>query len=332
MEREEYSGIRKAAILLLTMDDDLSKEVMRDLDEEEIELIGQEISRLESIPRDLATRIHEEFTRKLQEKSRFIHGGSQKFRFLLDATFGEERARNLWESAKTHEQKPSKFLKTCDSRILANILKTEHPQTISLVLSNLDLRKATEVVGFLPSKIQSEVIMRMANLERVDQKILEEIESVLKEQLESIGVIEGRRLGGVDVVAGMLNEMDRSMEAAILEGIEERDPELADRIKQLMFTFEDLLNLDDKSIQILLKEISSDDLTTALKGSSEALKRKMLSNMSERAAKMLEEDLEAMGPLRVSEVERAQIKIAMTAKKLGEEGKIMLSEGNEKFV
>jgi flagellar motor switch protein FliG len=172
----------------------------------------------------------------------------------------------------------------------------------------------------------------MAHLERVDKKIIEEIEGVLKEQLESIGVVDGRRLGGVEVVAGMLNQMNRTTESEILESIEESNPELAEKIKQLMFTFEDLLKTDDKGTQLLLKEISSEDLTLALKGASEALKDKILNNMSERAAKMLREDLEAMGPVRVSDVEKAQVKIAMVAKKLSEEGKIMLTGGGDTFV
>ncbi len=190
-------------------------------------------------------------------------------------------------------------MKSCDPRILANTLKSEHPQTISLVLSNMELRQATEVIGHLSTQVQSDVIVRMAHLERVDKNVIEEIENVLKEQLESIGVVEGRRLGGVEVVAGMLNQMNRTMESEILESIEESNPELADKIKQLMFTFEDLLKTDDKGTQLLLKEISSEDLTLALKGASEALKDKILNNMSERAAKMLREDLEAMGPVRV---------------------------------
>jgi flagellar motor switch protein FliG len=332
MEPEEISGVRKAAILLLTMDEELSKEVIGDLDEGEIELIGQEITRVESVPKETVQRINEEFTKKLQEKSNHIVGMPGKFKGLLNKSLGEEKAESVWHHLRTQQAKASKFLKTCDPRILANTLKSEHPQTISLVLSNMELRQATEVIGFLPTQVQSDVIVRMAHLERVDKNIIEEVENVLKEQLESIGVVEGTRLGGVEVVAGMLNQMNRTMESEILESIEESHPELADKIKQLMFTFEDLLKTDDKGTQLLLKEISSEDLTLALKGASEALKDKILNNMSERAAKMLREDLEAMGPVRVSDVEKAQVKIAMIAKKLSEEGKIMLTGAGDTFV
>ncbi len=332
MEREDISGVKKAAILLLTMDEELSKEVIRDLDESEIEAIGHEISRLESVPKETVAKINQEFSKKLQERSNDIVGVQPKFKGLLSKSLGEDKAHSLWQHLKTDNVKASKFLKSCDPRILANTLKGEHPQTISLVLSNMEVRQATDVVGFLPSQVQSDVMVRMAHLERVDKKIIEEIEGVLKEQLESIGVVDGRRLGGVEVVATMLNQMNRTVESEILEAIEESNPELADKIKQLMFTFEDLLKTDDKGIQFLLKEVSSEDLTLALKGASESLKNKVLNNMSERAAKMLREDLEAMGPVRVSDVEKAQVKIAMIAKKLSEEGKIVLTGGGDTFV
>lgn len=331
-DREDLSGVRKAAILLLTMEEELSKEVIRDLDDGEIELIGQEIAKLESVPGDVAARINDEFVRKLNDKSNHIVGVPARFKGLLNRSLGEDKAESLWKQLSAEEAKAGKFLKTCDSRILANTLKGEHPQTISLVLSNMELKKATEVVSFLPPQVQSDVITRMAHLERVDKNIIEEIEGVLKEQLESIALVEGRRLGGVEVVAGMLNQMNRAMESEILEAIEESNPELADKIKQLMFTFEDLTKIDDKGMQLLLKEISSEDLTVALKGASETLKAKILNNMSDRAAKMLKEDLEAMGPLRVSEVEKAQVKIAMVAKQLSEEGKIVMTGGSETFV
>ena len=332
IEREDLTGVRKAAILLLTMDEELSKEVIKELSEEEIELIGQEIARLESVPREIAVRINDEFTRKLHEKSDHIIGVPAKFRGLLNKSLGEDRAQSLWDHLRTEEEKAGKFLKVCDARILSNILKNEHPQTISLVLSNMESKKATEVISYLPAQVQSDVIVRMAHLERVDRKIIEEIEGVLKDQLESIGVVEGRRLGGVEVVAGMLNQMTRGMDTEILEAIEETNPELAERIKQLMFTFEDLTKIDDKGIQMLLKEISSEDLTIALKGTSEALKERILGNMSDRAAKILREDLEAMGPVRISDVDKAQIKIVMVAKRLNEEGKIAISGGGDTFV
>jgi len=172
----------------------------------------------------------------------------------------------------------------------------------------------------------------MAFLEKVDNDVLAEVENVIREQLESVSNVEGRQLGGVEAVASILNQMDRTVEAELLGKLEELNPELTERIRQLMFTFEDLQKVDDKGIQVLLKEVTSEDIGIALKGSSDAMKEKIFSNMSERAATMLKEDLETMGPVRLSDVEKAQVRIAMIAKKLEGEGKILLSIGKEQFV
>jgi flagellar motor switch protein FliG len=332
MDGQEIPGARKAAILLLTMDEELSKEIIKELEEEEIEIIGKEISGLRLIPDYVVASVREEFSKRLSKRGGQVVGGETKFKKLIKKSLGEGKAETFLESMETKKGLPGEFLRKSDPRALANILKGEHPQTVALVLSTLGIKKAGEAVAALPGKIQSEVVMRMAHLEKVDTKVLEEIESVLKEQLESKGVVDGRRLGGVEVVASILNQMDRTLESELLSRIEETNPELAEKIRQFMFTFEDLLQLDDKSIQTLLKEISSDEVTIALKGASEPMREKVFSNMSERAAAMLKEDLEAMGPVRVSEVEQAQVRIAMVAKKLESEGKIILSRKDEKFV
>ncbi|MDW8003076.1 MAG: flagellar motor switch protein FliG [Deltaproteobacteria bacterium] len=328
----ELTGARKAAILLLTIDDRISKEVLKGLDEREIQLIAREISNLKIISEDLVQRVHEEFVNIVTKRTRTIIDGEDLFIKLLKETLGEERAEAFLEQIQAKKGVPGEFLKTCDPKVLAYVLKGEHPQTIALVLSTIGVRKAHEAIINLPEKLQGDVLMRMATLEKVDKKILEEVESVLKEQLEAIGVVEGRQLGGVEMVANILNQMDRSQEVHLLGKIEEKSPELAERIRQLMFTFEDLLKIDDRGIQVLLKEISSEDLTIALKGASETIKDKIFSNMSERARAMLKEDIEALGPIRVSEVEKAQQRIAMVAKKLESEGKIVVSRGNERFI
>ncbi|MCX7856705.1 MAG: flagellar motor switch protein FliG [Deltaproteobacteria bacterium] len=328
----ELTGVKKAAILLLTIDENMSKEILKSLDEKEIELIAQEISNLKSIPEDLILRVHEEFTNLATKKTKKIIDGEDIFKKLIKESLGEEKAESFFEQIELKKGMPGEFIRTCDPKVLAYVLKGEHPQTIALVLSTVGVKKATEALTNLPEKLQGEVLVRMARLEKVDRKILEEIESVLKEQLESIGVVEGRQLGGVEMVANILNQMDRSRESELMDKIEEKNPELADRIRQLMFTFEDLLKVDDRGIQMLLKEIASEDLTLALKGASDQIKEKIFSNMSERARNMLKEDIEAMGPVRVSDVEKAQQRIAMIAKKLESEGKIVLSRGNERFI
>ncbi len=328
----DLPGIRKAAILLLTMDEELSREVIKDLEEDEIEAVGQEIAKLRLVPHDVVTRVHEEFVKKIDGRKKNVVGGETKFKALIEKSFGSEKAEMFLGNMESRKGMPGEFLRTADPRILANVLRGEHPQTIALVLSILSVKKACDLVSYLPEKIHREVVTRMAYLEKVDKKIIEEVENVLKEQLESLGSVEGRQLGGVEVVASILNQMDRKLEGELLGKIEEADPNLAERIRQLMFTFEDLMKVDDKGMQTLLKEITSEDVAIALKGASDGIKEKIFNNMSERASAMLKEDLDAMGPVRVSDVERAQVKIAMIAKKLEAEGKIMLSKGNERFV
>jgi flagellar motor switch protein FliG len=332
MENDDFSGVRKAAVLLLTMDEEISKEIIKDLAEDEIEALGKEMSELAFIPESTINRVHDEFSKRLNKKNKTIVGGENRFKMLIKKSLGDEKAEAFLETMENKKGMPGEFLRKCDPRLLANILRGEHPQTIALVFSVLGSKRAGEGIVALPERVQSEVVMRMAHLAKVDTKVIEEIEIVLKEQLESAGVADGRQLGGVEVVASIFNQMERNLEQDLLGKVEEQDPELADKIRQLMFTFEDLIQLDDKGVQVLLKEISSEDISIALKGASDTMKEKVFSNMSERAATMLKEDLEAMGPVRLSEVEKAQVKIAMVAKKLEGENKIILSRGNEKFV
>ncbi len=328
----ELPGIKKAAILLLTMDEGLSKEVIKELDEDEIEAVGQEIARLRLVPHEVVNKVHEEFAKKIDGRKKNIVGGESKFKMLIEKSLGSEKAELFMGNMESRRGMPGDFLRTADARLLANVLRGEHPQTIALVLSILSIRKACDLVTYLPEKIHRDVVSRMAYLEKVDKKIIEDVENVLKEQLETTGAVEGRQIGGVEMVASILNQMDRKLESELLGKIEEEDASLAERIRQLMFTFEDLMKIDDRGMQTLLKEITSEDVSLALKNASDAIKEKIFKNMSERAAAMLKEDLEAMGPARVSDVERAQIKIAMVAKKLESEGKIMLTKGNERFV
>ncbi len=328
----DIPGIKKAAILLLTMDEDLSKEVIKDLEEDEIEAVGQEIAKLRLIPNELVTKVHEEFAKKIDGRKKNFVGGESKFKMLIEKSLGAEKAELFMGNMESRRGMPGDFLRGADARVLANLLRGEHPQTIALVLSILNVRKARDLVTFLPEKIHRDVLSRMAYLEKVDKKIIEDVENVLKEQLEATNAVEGKQIGGVEMVASILNQLDRKLESELLGKIEEDDAALAERIRQLMFTFEDLLKIDDRGMQMLLKEITSEEVALALKGASDEIKEKIFKNMSERAASILKEDLDAMGPARVSDVERAQIKIAMVAKKLESEGKIVLSKGDERFL
>ena len=332
MDVSDITGARKAAILLLTMDEELSKEILKEFEKDEIETIGKEIANLKYIPESIVRQVHGEFLKSLEKSGSAIADGQGKFKTLLKDSLGAETADAFIDSMAGKPGVPGDFLRTCDSRLLAATIKGEHSQTISLIVSLLSSKKACEVIGMLPENLQGDVITRMANLGRVDKNVLLEIEGVIREQLQDLGVGEEKQMGGVSAVASILNQMDKAREGELLGIIEEINPELAERIKQLMFTFEDLIKLDNKSIQGLLKEVSTEDLSIALKGASDTIKEKIFTNMSERAAVMLKEDLDAMGPVRLSEVDQAQKKIALTAKKLEAEGKILITSENEKFI
>jgi len=331
--REEHiSGLTKVAIMLLTFPDDIAREILKEFEPEEIEAIGKETNKLKFVDKGTILKVQEEFERKMVKNNETINDGHVKFRELMEKAFGKERAEALLDSISTKTGMPGEFLKTCDPKVLANLLRGEHPQTIALVVSTLSTKKACDTINLLPEKLKSDVLMRMVDLGKVDRNVIEDVENVLKEQLEAINYVEGKQLGGVEVVANIINQFDRTTETVILETIEKEKPVLADRIRQLMFTFEDFLHLEDKNIQMILKEISTDDLLIAMKGASDSLKEKIFSNMSERAATMLKEDMETRGPVRISDVEQAQVRIAMSAKKLEEEGKISLSRDNDQYV
>ncbi len=329
---EDLSGVKKAAILLLTMDEDLSKEIIKDLDDEDIEAVGQEISKLRIIPGEVVHKVHDEFTKRADLTKKNMIGMEDKFKLLVQRSLGIEKAEMFLGNIEARKSMPGEFLRTADAKMLANVLRGEHPQTIALVLSMLNVKKAHELVSHLPDKVHYDVLTRMAYLEKVDRKIIKDVENVLREQLETSGTVEGKQLGGVEAVAGIINQMDRKIETELLTKIEEHDAALAEKIRMLMFTFEDILRIEDRGMQTLLKEVTTEELALALKGASDAITEKIYKNMSERASGMLKEDMEAMGPVRLSDVERAQAKIAMVAKNLESEGKIMLVRGNERFV
>lgn len=329
---EHISGLTKVAVMLLTFPDDIAREILKEFEPEEIEAIGKETNKLKFVDKETILKVQEEFERKMVKNNETINDGHVKFRELMEKAFGKERAEALLDSISTKTGMPGEFLKTCDPKVLANLLRGEHPQTIALVVSTLSTKKACDTINLLPEKLKSDVLMRMVDLGKVDRNVIEDVENVLKEQLEAINYVEGKQLGGVEAVANIINQFDRTTETVILETIEKEKPALADRIRQLMFTFEDFLHLEDKNIQVILKEISSDDLLIAMKGASDSLKEKIFSNMSERASTMLKEDMETRGPVRISDVEQAQVRIAMSAKKLEEEGKISLSRDNDQYV
>lgn len=334
MAIERLSGPQKAALFLFSLGEELASTIIKQLDEEEIKKIGASISKLSTISPKMTETILSEFQEmtNAQLPLQIGHdGGSQFIKSILSRAIEGEKAQNLLEEIQ-EEGKWNLFqkIRKLDSKTVANFLGTEHPQTIAIILTHLDSTQAAAILGELSPVLQTEVICRISELENIPPGIVEEIDEVLQKEIATIKGFEGQKRGGVRLAAEILNQMEGAAEGKILQEIEEQKQGLADAIRKLMFVFEDLLQVDEKSIMAILKEINNETLMMALKTASEELKEKIFKNMSERAAQMLKEDLEVMGPARLKDVEAAQQSILKVAKKLEAEGKIVLaSRGKE---
>jgi flagellar motor switch protein FliG len=334
MAIERLTGPQKAAIFLYSLGEDVASSIIKQLDEEEIKKIGGSISKLST----LSPKAIESILTEFQEASssqlpiQIGHeGGSQFIKSIVSKAIDGEKAKSLIEEIQ-EEGKWNLFqkIRRLDPKTVSNFIRTEHPQTIAIILTHLDTNQTSAILEELPPALQTEVICRIAELEDIPPGIVEEIDQVLQQEIATIKGFEGQKRGGVRLAAEILNQMEGAAEGNILREIEEQKQGLAEEIRKLMFIFEDLLQVDDRSIMAILKEINNETLTMALKTASEELREKVFKNMSERAAQMLKEDLEVMGPARLKDVEAAQQAILKVAKKLESEGKIVLaSKGKE---
>ncbi|HFC98219.1 MAG TPA: flagellar motor switch protein FliG [Thermosulfurimonas dismutans] len=333
LDPEKLTGPQKAAIFLMVMGEEFTSQVYKYLDEDDIKRIGVEMAKLDYVPAEAVRKVLEEANIEAKEIMADLSVSPEEFlKESLVKAYGE-KGKILWEEIKK-EIGPETFkkLKKLDPKTVANFLRNEHPQTIAIVLVHLDSDLAGQILQFLPEKIRSEVLLRIALLDKVDPEIVQEISNALEEELQTVGGVLGKKLGGTEKAAEIISHAGRELEEEILSDIEEENPTLAEEIRKYLFTFEDFLKVDDLAIQTLLREISTDDLRLALKGASEEVREKFFRNMSERAATLLKEDLEVMGPVRVSDVEKAQQNIIKVAKRLEQEGKIILGTGEEEFV
>lgn len=324
---DNLSGSEKAAVFLLTLGEDFTSKVFQRLDDEEIKTVGRQMSKMDHVDKEDIAALLSEF-RSDEGGNELYFSGNDMLEAALKRGLNSEKANEILEDIRsdwrlTLFQKARKL----EPKVLYNFLRNEHPQTVALVLSVLDVTQSSAILAELKEETQVEVVMRMAELDKVSPDILVEVDRVLQEELLSVQGMEGQRLGGVEAVAEMLNNADRALESQILEGVEEQRESLAEDIRRLMFVFEDLLTVDDRGIMSILKEVSTDDLKLALKTSSEELKDKIFGNMSSRAVEMLKEDMEIMGPTRLKDVEGAQQAIIKIAKRLEQEGKVQLMKG-----
>ena len=326
-EYEELSGLQKAALLMNVLGPQCTKKIFSFLKDNDIKRLLGTMSGVDKAPVTCVKRVLEDFFFEISEEEALIFGVSKGKNFILE-TLGEERAKNilgnisLQDGAKTLEA-----LELVDTRTLSNFLVHEHPQTIALIVAHLDPMKKSDTLKRLPDALQAEVVMRLANIDFISPDLIAQLDDVLKAELANVGSIDSTSLGGVEPVAEMLNTMDKTTETNIMARVEEKDPELAEEIKKLMFVFEDLIMLDDRAMQQLLKEVPNDKLIVALKTAPDDIRTKIFKNMSSRASQLLQEDLTNLGPQRLSDVETAQTEIVNIAKRLESEGKIQINRG-----
>ena len=324
---EALTGPEKAAVFLLTVGEEFASQVFQRLDPEDIKNVGRKMARIDKVDKEDLTALVNEFKADTGDTDIFL-SGNEMLEGALKRALSSDKASEILEEIRS-DWKLTLFQKArkLEPKVLVNFLRNEHPQTVALVLSVLEPVQSAQILVEFNEEVQVEVMMRMAELDKVSPEILVDVDRVLQDELLTVEGMEGQRLGGVEAVAEILNNADRGLEASILEGIEEQRETLADEIRRLMFVFEDLIGVDDRGVQSILKEVSTDDLKLALKLASEELKEKIFGAMSSRAVEMLKEDMEIMGPTRVKDVEAAQQSIIKIAKRLEQEGKIQLMSG-----
>ncbi len=322
----KISGIQKTAILLLALGDNFTADVFKRLDKSEITQVSRAMLEMESVPKEIAEQVLKEFNQTLLLGKEMLMGGPDQVKRLLTKLLDADTAKYVMDALDMETGPiPFKELGNVSPKILAQILRNEHPQTLALITGHLPSESAGELLQNLPPGIRAEVLMRLAKLEAVPEDMIMEVDKVLQNQLIAMGAKEGRKVGGVQAVAEILNAVERSIEEEVLSDIEEESSQLAEEIRQLMFVFEDTQELDDRAIREVLKEISNEDLTLALKTATEDLQEKFFSNLSERAANMIREDLEIMGPVRLSDVEAAQQNVVKIIRRLEAEGRIIIT-------
>jgi flagellar motor switch protein FliG len=326
----EMSGREKAAVLLVSLGADASAAIFKHLRQEEIDELTLEIAGLGHVPPERKAAVVEEFYEVAVAQEYIAEGGLQYARTVLEKALGETRANEVMTRLSGSIQvSPFEFLRRTEASQILNVLSNEHPQTVALVLAYLPPDSAAQVVSGLPEALQSEVAMRIALMDRTAPEVIREIERVLERKLSSVINQDFTSAGGLRSLVELLNQVDRGTERTILESLEDQNPELADEVRRMMFLFEDITVLDDRSIQQVLREVDGKELAVALKGTSAEVKDAIFRNMSERAAQNIKEDLEFMGPVRVKDVEEAQQKVVAVIRRLEEAGTIVIVRGGE---
>lgn len=327
---QELSGKQKAAILLVSLGTEVSANIMKSLREDEIEELTMEIANLKRVSTEVKDQVVEEFLQICIAQEYIVTGGIDYARDILEKALGAQKAKEIISKlTATLQIRPFDFARKTEPSQLLNFIQNEHPQTIALVMAYLRPEQAAAILSSLPPLQQVEVARRISTMDRTSPEVLREVELVLEKKLSSFVMHDFTIAGGIEPMVEILNRVDRGTEKTILEALAEEDPELADEIKSRMFVFEDILSLDNKAVQRFLREVDIKDLGLALKTSSEEVRELIMKNMSKRAAEMLKEDMDLMGPVRLRDVEEAQQKIVNIIRQLEDSGELIISRGKE---
>ncbi len=322
------NGQDKASILLSSLGMNITQLIFSNMKDNDVKRMINAMANVKRAPIWMVKRVLEDFYKQLNEENDLLFAENRGRDFIIN-TLGEERAKQLLgQIVEVGQSNTLESLELVDTRTLSNFLINEHPQTIALIVAHLASDRKVDVLRRLPEGLQAEVVLRVANLDYVSPELISQLDDVLKTELSTLGSIDTNQLGGVEPIADMLNLMDKNTEKNIMSRVEEKDPELAEEIRKLMFTFDDLQYVDDKGIQNLLREVDNGKLVIAMKTAPEEIKQKIFKNMSNRAATLLREDLEALGPTKLSDVEKAQAEIVQKCKELEAQGKAFIARGD----
>ncbi|MDX1732793.1 MAG: flagellar motor switch protein FliG [Halioglobus sp.] len=329
----ELSGTQRAAIFLLGLGENGAAAIMKHMEPKEVQLVGQAMATLGNVTNEQIAAVVNDFSDKVNSISPYGIGAEDFTRRVMVEALGENKARSVLSKVMPDEtSKGVDALRWMDARSVAGILRGEHPQIIALVLASLESDQASQILTLLPEEARTDVVLRIARLEMVDPVALQELDLVLEKQMVNQRDMPPTTVDGMKTAAEILNNLDTAEETTLIEGLKQIDNELGEKVQEKMFVFENLMALDDRGMQRLIREISVDNLVIALKGVDEELKDKFFNNMSSRAAEMLKEDLEAKGPVKLSDVEAQQKEILVTAAGLAEQGEIFLGKGGDDFV
>ncbi|MBI5599109.1 MAG: flagellar motor switch protein FliG [Deltaproteobacteria bacterium] len=329
---KKISGLEKAAVLLLYLGEDLASEVMKHLSPSEVQKIGSQMTRLEDMPRERLDQVAGDFRQEAETTVSF--GGNEYVKKVLAKTLGPDKADAIIDRIiHGNEGAGLDALKWMDPKTVADLIRNEHPQTVAVIMAHLEPEQSSHVISRLSPRLRADVIMRIATMESIAPGAMKELEDTIKQHLAGNAAVYTKSVDGIKTAAEILNQLDTSNETAIISEIEKASSDLAQRIQGMMFVFADLSKVDDRGLQALLKDISNEQLAVAMKAANDALKDKFFNNMSERARDMLKEDIETRGPVKLSEVEKAQQEIVKVARRLEQEGKLVIGgKGGEEVL